>query len=150
METIQLLFSNGSIRPEQILHLGTMCLHDRWPTLANDAFAYDLDSVSAALGLPELAAEITGDPDPEQLFDVLRIHGKHGWLVQFATPFPKGFWSNGDSRGYHYSWGHTATHWIYGESFDECCRAALQWRDEYIEGRRLECEQESQQQEAQP
>lgn len=139
MESIRNQFFDNDIRPEKVIHLGTMCLGEDWPDISEDAFDDDRDEILNALGLAS-----AGDDDdlPEELWELgqlLESRAKLGWLVLFATPVPRTFSEN----GYSFSWGHYATQWIYGESFEDCCVKAVKWHAEFVEGRRQKAEQDA-------
>lgn len=137
MESIRDQFFNKDIRPEKVIHLGTMCLGEDWPDISKEAFDYDRDEILNALGLP-FAEDDDEIPEDFWEFDqLLSSRGKLGWLVLFATPVPRNF----SESGYSFSWGHYATQWIYGESFEDCCQQSIKWQAEFIEQRRKQAEQ---------
>lgn len=51
--------------------------------------------------------------------------GCDGYLVQLATPIPKGF--SEDGRSWSYSWGHYQTQWFYFDTLDELVQRAEQF-----------------------
>ena len=118
-------FFNQSIRIEQIIHIGTMCMDDAWPEIAKEAF--EREEVWVAIGIEE-----PDDVSTEAWGEAIRDACKLGFLVQFATPVPENFYE----RGYSFSWGWYSTKWIYDESFESACKKAMEWRDEFVEKRR--------------
>lgn len=121
-------FFDSSLRVEKVIHLGTMCMDDIWPTAAMDAFEDDAEEVWEALG--SLAPD---EASTEEWGEALRCMRKLGFLVQFATPMPRDF---SDDGGYSFSWGHYTTQWIYDDSFESACARALKWQEEFIKASR--------------
>ncbi|MFQ2235051.1 hypothetical protein ACK32R_04980 [Aeromonas dhakensis] len=128
MHEIREEFFNAPLRPEVIIHLGTQCLDDTaWPSQASDAFSDDAEQVWEAIGISP------PDEDAEQKWAIeshLRRHKKWGFLVQFATPIPLNFDQNGE--GHSFSWGYYRLQWIYADSFELACEAAIKWQADYI------------------
>lgn len=127
-------FFDNSIRPEQIIHLGTQCVHDfdEWESDLSDLFADYLEDICEAIGI-EPTEEL--DDDMTNLPSFLVDSGKPGFLVRFATPVPKQFYSSG---GYSWSWGHYTTKYIYGDTYEEACKKAMKWQADYIATKRAE------------
>ena len=118
-------FFERAIRVEKVIHIGTMCMDDAWPDIAAEAFE-DEEGVWAALGI-----EKPDDVSTEAWSEALQDACKLGFLVQFATPVPEGFYEG----GYSFSWGCYSTQWIYGESFESACNKAKKWQAEFIKKR---------------
>jgi hypothetical protein len=133
MELRQIIseFFDHSIRAESVLHLGTMCMDDAWPSIASDAFEFDCEEVWQAIGIADPESDET-----EELSEYLRDSRKFGFLIQFATPVPQQFYENGHS----FSWSSYTTKWIYDEVFSEACRKAIEWNAKYIEEARTKAE----------
>lgn len=119
-------FFDNAIRVEKVIHIGTMCMDDAWPDIAAEAFE-DEEGVWAALGVEE-----PDDVSTEAWSEAIRDACKLGFLVQFATPVPEGFYED----GYSFSWSWYSTQWIYGESFESARSEAMKWQVEFIEKRR--------------
>ena len=122
-------FFDNSIRPEQIIHLGTQCIEEySWPDCTRDAFFDDPKIIWEAIGVepPEEADEMWA------VEEHLRNHSKLGFLVEFATPIPSKF----IGTSFSCSWGMYSTKWIYADSFEAACVEAVKWRDEFIAAKR--------------
>lgn len=128
MQQIISEFYDSSVRVEKVLHLGTMCMDDAWPDIAQETFEDDAD-IWTALGMAE--PELESD-DPEGWSETIRDARKLGFLIQFATPVPDRFYEG----GFSFSWGWYTTRWIYDESFESACEQAMKWQKEFIEIRR--------------
>ncbi|MDY0164638.1 hypothetical protein [Desulfobotulus sp.] len=124
-------FEGRSLRAETIIHIGSM-LAGEWPESAKDAFSYDWDDVFLDLGLKNEAEVGLEWNEYEEISQFLWDNGKSGFLVQFATPIPENF----TARGHSGSWGYYTTKWIYAETYEDACAAAMKWQDEYIEKKR--------------
>ncbi|WP_323946749.1 hypothetical protein [Aeromonas hydrophila] len=128
MREIREEFFGAPIRPEVIIHLGTQCLDDSsWPSQVSDAFSFDAEKIWEAIGIAP------PDEDADEKWAIeshLRRNNKFGFLVEFATPVPLNFDSNGE--GHSFTWGYTALKWIYADSFELACEAAIKWQDEYL------------------
>lgn len=134
--TIREKFFEHSIRPETILHLGTMMLETP-PESLKKAFEYDGDDVFPLLGIDEEGVfGYIGDHDEDDLLKALADVKATGWLVKFATPVPQDFSPDGSS--WSQSWGFYATKWIYGNSYNACCKLAIRWANEYVNRARRE------------
>lgn len=128
MTTMMREFVEGSIQMEAIIHLGSMCHDaDRWSDIALEAFMEDSEAIWEALGIdaPE------DEDDLEMITEKLTDEGIDGFLVKVATPVPKdvrdGSWS--------LSWGSYTTEWLFAESYEECCKQAIDWRNALIKRR---------------
>lgn len=128
----------NSLRAEVILHLGCMCFDYSFPSAAEEAFEEDGELILEALGIP-----VPEDDDKfntlfsrpwEDMAALLLRHRKLGYLAQFATPMPYDFVEDGYSTG---GWGATVSHWFYGETFQDCFRQAVAWKNRFIENRRI-------------
>ena len=130
-ETKNAMF-DSTIRAEMIIHIGCQMIDDALPSYVRDVFNDCGDEVWEALGL---SAPDEGESANElELSDYLCDNRKQGYLVQFATPVPKNF--NEGQTMWSVSWGHFALGWVYGNSMQECCEKALEWRKTFIR----ECE----------
>jgi hypothetical protein len=126
-------FQGRSLRAEVIIHIGSM-LADEWPESAKDAFSYDWDEVFLDLGLKNEAEVGLEWDEYEEISEFLYNNGIFGFLVQFATPIPEDFTAYGHSG----SWGYYTMKWIYAETYEDACVAAMKWQDEYIEKKRAQ------------
>ena len=130
-------FQGRSLRAEAIIHIGSM-LADEWPDIAKDAFSDDWNEIWEALCLEdevddELEDELE-DGDYGEISQFLCDNVIFGFLVQFATPIPEDFTAYGHSG----SWGYYTMKWIYAETYEAACAAAMKWQDEYIEKKRAQ------------
>lgn len=128
-QTILQQFLDNSIRIEIMLHLGLQMLDESLPDNIADAFHFDTDNIADALGVvaDDLALDVNrGDISWDMRFKYKR----QGYLVKFATPIPTSFSDDGETCDR--SWESYQCKWIYAESLDECCTAALEWQSQYI------------------
>ncbi len=135
MKSIGELFSDLSIRPDRIFHLGTQ----------GNPEAPAQDLVGAIEDFPEeifLAIGVTLnslnslDDSLTDLLEFLESEDKRGFLVEFGTPVPR-FHTNG-SPDYAFSWGTYSVTWIYAETYQEACEKAVEWRNQYIDSKEKE------------
>ena len=133
MQKISSEFFDRSIRVETLIHIGTMCVSDSWPSVAQDAFEESNEDVWQAIGIEEPHYS-DADSWSEALIDAR----KTGYLVQFATPIPRDFYED----GFSFSWGFYTLEWIYAETLEEACVKAIAWQEEFIEKKRKEAEKE--------
>lgn len=122
-------FFDHSIRIERLIHIGLQMVDESLPSDVEDSFRSDIDEIAAALGVDvnELA---DGFDEGNLSWDMRVKYKRQGYLVQFATPIPTSFSDDGDSHTH--SWGFYSTEWIYGETIEDCCNAALTWRHAFI------------------
>lgn len=125
-------FYDNSIRAEKIIHLGIQCIDELSPDVKEE-FKYDYNEISSALGLesPDLL-----DGDDEDISSLFIESGKLGFLIKFATPVPKFYSDNSDS--YSFSWSFCRMEWIYGETLEEACKKAIEWKEVYINSEKQE------------
>ena len=118
--------ADNSVRAENIFHLGAQCITDEfsWPSELEDLFDDYYEECFEAIGI-----EPPEDEDKGYIIDHLLDNEKLGFLVKFATKIPR----NITDSGFSCSWGMYTTKLIYSDSFEDACRQALKWRDEYIE-----------------
>lgn len=116
---------DGSVRAEAIFHLGAQCITDEfsWPSELEDLFNDCYEDVFNAIGI-----EPPEDEDKGYIIEHLLENNKLGFLVQFATPVPRDI----TESGFTFSWGYYTTKLIYSDNFDDACKQALVWREEYI------------------
>lgn len=65
------------------------------------------------------------DGDAEELAYQLMQRGLLGVILQVATPV-KSFYQP-EAMDCSYSWGHYHTAWVYGQTYDDAWREAMQW-----------------------
>lgn len=117
---------DGSIRPAIILHLGTMLADcEAVPDVLADAFEEDSEYIREALGIDEESSS----EDLFELQDILAQEDRLGFLVKFETPIPQYFF---DRNSFRFSWSYYTSKWIYGKTYNQCCKKALKWREKYI------------------
>lgn len=122
---------NNNVRAGTILHLGTMLPASAdLPDALDDALELDTEEVLTALGI-----ETDDDEDIEDLRELVLSSGKNGWLVMFSTPVPRFYGAEGQVS-YDFSWGHYANSWFYGEDYEQLCREAIEWSNEFVAQRR--------------
>lgn len=111
--------SERVIRAEVITHLGAMaCDDDALPDILAREVMED-EWAHEALGLPYPDHRI----EEWEFVEALREKRLFGWLVKFCTPVPLRINEHGGST---YSWGHYTGFWLYGESFEDLCKQAVE------------------------
>jgi len=120
---ISSLFFENTIRAEKVINFATQCVGDSFSSDVSESINDDWESIWEQVGCYEPEYR-----DDEAISYHLFNNNKLGFLIKFATPVPKNFKEN----GYDFSWGYYATKWIYAETLEKACQAAVEWAEDYI------------------
>jgi len=118
-QSIVLKMIELNVRADEIYHLGSQGIfqEEGWPDGIRDVFEDDFDEMIEVIGI---------NPDGtwfDDVSDAILEANKFGFLVKFATPFPVKF-----GEKMKYPWSTYATKWFYGESYEDLCEQAIEWR----------------------
>lgn len=83
--------------------------------------------------LPMLAKYKDAEDYPEVWQVSEELMYVRGFLMQVSTPVRTPWELDNGSTAYHFSWGHTWSTWVFGETVEEAGFAALAWATERIE-----------------
>jgi hypothetical protein len=121
-------FFDALVRPEIIIHLGTMCWGEDFGSDAEYVFLENWDKACDALGINR-EDYFEHREEFAWLANHLAEEHKHGFLVQVGTPEVRldsdGSVLPGSFHGY-------MTTWIYGADMLEVLEKAITWRKDYI------------------
>lgn len=89
----------------------------------------DPQDIVKAIGMTFVLPDNDEDVDVDEFMSEVYNQGKHGFLVEVATPVA--YYDNPDDTSYRSSWGHYHTGWLYTEAFDEAFVEKIQkWAEE--------------------
>lgn len=120
-------FFDNSLRTEVVIPLCTSIIDDTVPYCFEQELATDAEEMIAAIGLGKEFEKAELEEISEEIF----TRCKSGFLIKFATPVPQNI--RYPRVSYSCSWSYYSTKWIYKDTFENCLKEGLRWREAYIE-----------------